>query len=78
MCIVGMRRAVNKDGVALDACQQIRGSNDADAQFFAGAPPGMQCVCVCVCPVRILVFANAWIVAGLEAIKRSIRMMYDV
>ena len=34
-------RAVNKDGVALDACQQIRGSNDADSQFFAGTPPGM-------------------------------------
>ena len=49
MYIVGMCSSGNKDGVALGACQQIRETQVADTQFFAVAPPGVQCgVCLFV------------------------------
>ena len=45
----GMCSSGNKDGVALGACQQIRETQVADTQFFAVAPPGVQCgVCLFV------------------------------
>ena len=43
MYLVGMCSSWNKDGVALGACQQIRETQVADTQFFAVAPPGVQC-----------------------------------
>ena len=49
MYIVGMCSSGNNYGVALGACQQIRETQVADTQFFAVAPPGVQCgVCLFV------------------------------
>lgn len=35
-----LNRAVNKDGLALDSCRQVRVSDDSDAEYFSNAPPG--------------------------------------
>ena len=33
-----LNRAVNKDGLALDACRHVRASNESDAEFFSASP----------------------------------------
>lgn len=44
-----LNRAVNKDGLALDACRHVRASNDSDAEFFSASPAKELDLCFTLC-----------------------------